>query len=34
VGGPGLDSSLKQGIFVGYVVLWVSSHLLVYSSKR
>ena len=30
----GLDSSLKQGIFGAYVGLWVSSHLLVYSSER
>jgi len=30
----GLDTPLKQGIFGGYVTLWVSSHLLVYASKR
>lgn len=30
----GLDTALKQGIFSGYVCLWVSSHLLVYASKR
>lgn len=29
----GLDSALKRTIFGGYVVLWVSSHLLVYRSK-
>jgi len=29
----GLDSPLKQGIFASYVLLWVASHLLVYSSK-
>ena len=29
----GLDSSLKRGIFSGYVGLWVSSHILVYSSR-
>jgi len=29
----GLDTPLKQGIFGFYVGLWVSSHLLVYSSK-
>jgi drug/metabolite transporter (DMT)-like permease len=30
----GLDSPLKRCIFVGYVLLWVSSHLLIYASKR
>jgi len=30
----GLDTPLKKGIFTGYVTLWVSSHLLVYASKR
>ena len=30
----GLDSPLKQGIFVIYVLLWVSCHLLVYRSKQ
>jgi len=30
----GLDTPLKQGIFFFYVTLWVSSHLLVYSSRR
>jgi len=29
----GLDTSLKRSIFSGYVMLWVSSHLLVYSSR-
>ena len=29
----GLDSSKKQGIFGTYVMLWVSSHVLVYASK-
>ena len=29
----GLDSPRKQGIFVTYVLLWVSSHVLVYASK-
>ena len=29
----GLDTPRKQGIFVGYVMLWVSSHVLVYASK-
>lgn len=30
----GLDTSLKQGIFTSYVGLWVTCHLLVYSSQR
>ena len=30
----GLDTSLKQGIFAFYVLLWVSCHLLVYRSKQ
>lgn len=30
----GLDTAQKRGIFAGYVLLWVSSHLLVYSSRR
>jgi drug/metabolite transporter (DMT)-like permease len=30
----GLDSALKRGIFGSYVLLWVASHLLVYSSTR
>ena len=30
----GLDTPLKQGIFGGYVTLWVFSHLLVYASRR
>ena len=30
----GLDTPTKQGIFVTYVSLWVSSHLLVYRSKQ
>jgi len=29
----GLDSAFKRGIFSGYVLLWVSSHMLVYSSR-
>uniref|UniRef100_A0A7S0HPQ6 Sugar phosphate transporter domain-containing protein n=1 Tax=Phaeocystis antarctica TaxID=33657 RepID=A0A7S0HPQ6_9EUKA len=29
----GLDTSKKQGIFGTYVMLWVSSHVLVYASK-
>jgi UDP-sugar transporter A1/2/3 len=29
----GLDTTLKKGIFGVYVVLWVSSHVLVYASK-
>ena len=29
----GLDSGLKRGIFSVYVLLWVSSHLLVYGSR-
>ena len=29
----GLDTTLKKGIFCMYVLLWVSSHLLVYASK-
>ena len=29
----GLDTTLKKGIFCLYVLLWVSSHLLVYASK-
>ena len=29
----GLDSALKRGIFATYVLLWVSSHLLVYGSR-
>ena len=29
----GLDTPLKQGIFTLYVLLWVSSHLLVYRSN-
>ena len=29
----GLDSNLKRGIFATYVLLWVSSHLLVYGSR-
>ena len=30
----GLDTPFKQGLFATYVLLWVSSHLLVYSSRR
>ena len=30
----GLDSALKRGIFAFYVLLWVSSHLLVYRSQQ
>jgi len=29
----GLDTSRKQGIFATYLMLWVSSHVLVYASK-
>ena len=29
----GLDTPKKQGIFGTYVMLWVSSHVLVYASK-
>ena len=29
----GLDTNLKRGIFATYVLLWVSSHLLVYGSR-
>ena len=30
----GLNTPLKQGIFAGYVALWVSSYLLVYASRQ